>query len=328
MELLVKKYRGEVEDILGYGIIAVVDSEGNTIYSKGDTSTVVFGRSGSKLMQAMAPLALGAEEKYGITEKEIAQICASHSGEDIHVEAVKGILEKIGLDESYLKCGAHYPFNPEANKKLREVGEEPRNIHNNCSGKHAGMLTATKILGEPFENYYKKGNKLQNKINDIISTVCNFKLTDHYIAIDGCGVPVHSMPIKHFAYGYARMADADKLGDLAPHAKKIFTSIAKFPEYTSGTERLEYKILNKYPNKLVIKSGAGGFLGGIIPERKLGIAIKAIDGNSNHRDLILVELLKKLDIIPPEDYAYFDEIVSKDIKNHRGEVVGHTELLL
>ncbi len=328
MEVIIKKYRGNILDIQGHGVVAVVDSNGNTIYSKGNTDTVVYARSGAKLMQALAPLSLGAEKTFGFTEKHIAQICASHSGEQIHLDTVREILEKIGLDESYLQCGAHYPINPDVTAKMKLSGETPTNIHNNCSGKHSGMLTAAKLLNMPLENYYKKNNPLQNKINDIISTICDFTLDEHYIGTDGCGVPVHSMPIWHFAYGYARMSDETKLGELAPHAQKVIESIAAFPQYTSGTERLEYKILSKYPKKIILKSGAGGFMGGILPEKNIGLAIKAIDGNGEHRDLMAIELLKKLDIIQPEDYEYFDSLVSKDIKNHRGEIVGHTDVLL
>ena len=151
MEVLVNTYRGGLVDLITTGSIAVVDSNGKLLYSAGDPYEVAYARSSAKLMQAVVPVIYGAVDEYKIDDKEIAQICASHSGEDFHVEAVRSILEKVGLNEDYLQCGEHYPFKEDVAQVMKEKGEKALNIHNNCSGKHAGMLATVKYLNEDLD---------------------------------------------------------------------------------------------------------------------------------------------------------------------------------
>ncbi|MDO5725874.1 MAG: asparaginase [Tissierellia bacterium] len=323
MEKLITTLRGDIEDLYTFGIIVVSDSSGKIIYHKGDCDKIAYPRSSFKLMQAMTPLSLNAKELFNLNEKEIAIISASHSGEDFHIETVLNLLEKINLDESYLKCGAHYPFKEEVSLKMKLEGIECTDIHNNCSGKHVGMLMSAKILNAPLNNYYELKNPVQQKIRDILETICETKIPDSSISVDGCGVPVHALSMRAFAHGMAKMADFQKLPDeLAIHAKEITNAITKYPQYASGTDRIDYKIISKYPKDIIVKSGANGYFGGYLPKQKLGFAIKTFDGITDTRNIILVELLKKLDIIKESDYDYFDEIAPKDIKNHRKEKVG------
>ena len=155
MSVLVSTYRGEVLDLFTTGTIAVSDAAGKLLYSIGDTSKIAFARSSAKLMQAMVPIYTGASGHYGFTEREVAQICASHSGEAVHVETIRGIFQKIGLDESYLQCGTHYPFKEDVAQSMKDRGEPALPIHNNCSGKHAGMLACAQFLGEDLDSYYR-----------------------------------------------------------------------------------------------------------------------------------------------------------------------------
>lgn len=320
--LLITK-RGRVEDLYTMGTIAVVNSKGQLAYSNGDPSEAAFSRSSEKLMQALTPLSLGAEKEFFLTNKEIAVICASHSGEKFHIETIKGILEKIGLDESYLKCGAHYPFKKDVELEMRKRGENPRQIHNNCSGKHAGMLMAAKLLNADLDRYYSPDYPVQVKIRNIISELCEYEIKDSEIAVDGCGVPVHAMPIYNYAYGMAKMGARENLPEkLEAPCERIINSITENPEYTSGTDRIDFKIIGKYPGDIIVKSGANGFFGGLMPKMKLGFGIKIYDGNSDTRNVLLIALLKKFGIIKKEDYDYFEKAAPTLIKNHRDEVVG------
>lgn len=323
MEILLKTYRGDIEDLYTYGSIVVVDCNGKIVYSCGDPKEIAFPRSSTKLFQAMVPLSLGAKEKFDLTAQEIAQICASHSGEDFHIKTVCGILQKLGLDESYLKCGAHYPFKQDIELKMKIKGEKPRNIHNNCSGKHAGMLMAAVLMNVSLDNYYMLQHPVQKKIKEMIETLCVCKIPDKNISVDGCGVPVHALQLYNYAYGMARLADYKNLhGALPVYAKDIIDSITAYSEYTSGSDRLDHLLIKKYPGRLIVKSGANGYFGGLLPDKKYGIAIKTYDGVVGMRNIVLVHLLKKLGIIEESDYAYFDKIADTVIKNHRGETVG------
>lgn len=326
MEILAKTYRGNTPDLFTYGTIAVVDSDGKLQYSAGDPNEIAFARSSAKLIQAMVPLYYGIDEKYGFTKQEIAQICASHSGEDTHVETVRSILKKIGLDESYLKCGAHLPLKKDVADRMVANSEEALDIHNNCSGKHAGMLATTKGAGDSLEDYYKTDHPTQIKVLNMISKVCDYPADKIEIGVDGCGVPVHALPIYNLAYGMARLSDPGKIGEeYVKIGNKITESMTEHPLNASGSDRLDYQVISKYPGKIIIKSGANGYFAGYLPDKNLGFAVKTYDGIAENRNLIVIEMLKQLDVIKPEDEEYFDSLYKIDIFNHRKEVVGYTE---
>ena len=189
MSVLVSTYRGEVLDLFTTGTIAVSDAAGKLLYSIGDTSKIAFARSSAKLMQAMVPIYTGASGHYGFTEREVAQICASHSGEAVHVETIRGIFQKIGLDESYLQCGTHYPFKEDVAQSMKDRGEPALPIHNNCSGKHAGMLACAQFLGEDLDSYYRLEHPHQQRIIDTIADICGYARDKIQLGLDGCGVP-------------------------------------------------------------------------------------------------------------------------------------------
>src|SRR5918911_1504987 len=137
---LVEVTRGSITESRHRGHIVAVDGDGQIVSHLGAPHNVTFLRSSSKPHQAIPLVASGAADHFGFTEKEVAIACASHNGETIHTETVAGLLRKIGLEEGALKCGAHEPYSAEAARRLRERGVEPTALHNNCSGKHTGML--------------------------------------------------------------------------------------------------------------------------------------------------------------------------------------------
>lgn len=323
MKILAKTYRGDVEDLYTHGSIAVVDSSGKLIYEIGDSSEIAFARSTAKLMQAMSLLTLDGVEKFNFNQEEIATICASHSGEEFHIKTVSKMLEKIGLDKSYLKCGAHLPFNPEAKKYMEENNIPAEAIHNNCSGKHTGMLATAVLLGADLDSYYKIDSPVQKRILETIAKICDIDKDKIEIGVDGCGVPVHAMPLKTFAYGMARMGDPESLPEeMQEPAKLITESISNNPVFTSGSDRIDYHLIEKSGGKMIVKSGANGYYGGYIPEKKWGFAIKTYDGNTNNRNIVVVDFRKKIGMIDQADYEFFDQLVATPIKNHRGEIVG------
>lgn len=323
IDLLLKIYRGKLEDLYTFGSLVVVDKDGKIIFSKGNPNEINFPRSSAKLMQAMVPLSLGAVEKFNLSPKEVAQICASHSGEDFHIKTVSGILEKIGLDESYLKCGPHYPFKKDVTENMIKNNEKPRDIHNNCSGKHSGMLMSAIILNESLDDYYKIDHPVQKLITEMISNLCEFNISRDYISVDGCGVPVHALPLYNFAHGMAKLSDYENLPDnLSNYAKEIIEDIGENSIYTSGSDRIDHLLIEKHKGELIVKSGANGFFGGLLPDKKYGFAIKTYDGNSDTRNVILIHLLKILGVIKKDEYDYYDKIADKTIRNHRGEKVG------
>ena len=161
---LVEVFRGTLVESRHAGAIAVADADGGLLFAFGDVERPVFPRSAVKAMQAMPLVESGAADAFGLGDDELAVACASHSGELAHVEAVRSLLAKAGLDESYLACGAHWPISEEASRELIRVGRRPQAIHNNCSGKHAGMLAACIHLDFDPRGYARPEHPLQSLI--------------------------------------------------------------------------------------------------------------------------------------------------------------------
>ena len=106
----------------------------------------------------MPLLTSGAAERFGFTDREVALACGSHNGEPIHTDLAASMLKKIGLGPEALRCGAHEPYGVEAALELRVRGEQPNALHNNCSGKHVGMLAVALHTGASIHNYERAEN--------------------------------------------------------------------------------------------------------------------------------------------------------------------------
>src|ERR1700730_1515179 len=168
-EPLVEVTRGGITESRHRGHIVAVEPDGNIIAHLGAPETVTYLRSSATPHQAIPLIASGAADRFGFNEREIAIACASHSGEPIHTEVATSMLKKIGLEPAALKCGTHEPFSPEVSRQLREKGEEPNVLQNNCSGKHAGMLALALHLGASIETYDQPDNPVQLAIGRTIS---------------------------------------------------------------------------------------------------------------------------------------------------------------
>lgn len=325
MSVLVSTYRGQTLDLITTGTIAVVNASGKLLYSVGDSHKIAYARSSAKLMQALVPVYMSAFDHYGLTEQELAQISASHSGETVHITTVRSILQKIGLDESYLQCGAHYPFKEEVAQGMKERGEPALAIHNNCSGKHAGMLTSVRFAGEDLDSYYKPEHPQQQRILQTIADVCGYDKADIKLGLDGCGVPVHALPVERFAYGFARLCQPQTLPvKYQQAADRVVHAVMRHSVFSSGSDRIDHKIMSRYPGKIVVKSGADGYFAGGLPEEGIGFAIKTDDGNSAFRNITLIELLYQLDVIPEADLPCFEPEHKIFHYNHKGELASES----
>src|ERR1041384_3789099 len=189
-ESLVEVKRGSITESRHRGYIVAVEPDGNIVASPGDPRYVTFLRSSAKPFQALPLLLTGAADHFGFTDREVALACASHNGEPIHTELAASMLKKIGLGPEALKCGVHEPYSVEAAQQLRERGETPTVLHNNCSGKHAGMLAVAVYLGAPTETYNKPEHPVQIEIAKTIAHFSGIAVEDLAVGIDGCAVPV------------------------------------------------------------------------------------------------------------------------------------------
>ncbi|MBE0492503.1 MAG: asparaginase, partial [Sulfurospirillum sp.] len=193
MAIVAKVYRGSIVDLTHIAHVAVVNHAGELLHSVGDPKRVTFIRSSAKMVQALASLESGAVDAYGLSEQELALLCASHNGEEIHTSTAANILQKAGLGIQHLQCGIHPSFNSFVAKELEEKGVTLNASHNNCSGKHSGMLIAANYKKEDLSNYLSINHPVQQRILQTLSEVCAYPKEQIVIATDGCGVPVHAL---------------------------------------------------------------------------------------------------------------------------------------
>ena len=331
-EQLVEVRRGGIVESWHRGHVIAIEPDGNVVaYLGAPQTTVTFLRSSAKPFQALPLLLSGAAERFGFSDREVALACASHNGEPIHTELAASMLEKIGLGPEALKCGVHEPYSVEAARVLRERGEAPNVLHNNCSGKHAGMLAAALQLGAPTDTYNRPEHPVQLAIGKAIAQFTDVPVEDLAVAVDGCAVPVFGMTVKAMGLAYARLVSPPTSFDEATRraCERIVRVMSTYPELIGGTsDRLDTEIMRAAPGRLISKVGAEGvYTAGIKPceewPRGLGVALKIEDGDDRRaRPVVVVETLRQLRVLKDESleavakYAYFP------VLNRPGDLVG------
>lgn len=330
-EPLVQVTRGALTESRHRGHVVVVEPDGGIVASLGAPETVTFLRSSAKPHQAIPLVASGAADRFGFTEEEIALACGSHSGEPIHTKTAQSILGKIGLPPSALKCGIHEPFSPDVARELRERGEEPNVLQNNCSGKHAGMLALAKFLGAPTETYYRADNPVQLAIGDTIAQFSGVPIEDIAVGVDGCGVPVFGITMKAMALMYARLVATPPQFEEGTRdaCKRIVSAMANHPELVGGTkDRLDTEMMRATGGSLISKVGAEGvYTVGVLPcaewPKGLGMALKIEDGDDHRaRPTVVIESLNQLGVLNDEALEAVSKYAFFPVRNRLGEVVG------
>ena len=330
-EPLVIVKRGAITESRHRGHIAIVEPDGTIIAAAGAPENVTFLRSSAKPFQALPMLVSGAADRFGFTDREVAIACGSHNGEPIHTELVLSMLGKLGLGPEALQCGAQEPYGAEAAEALRARGEKPNDLHNNCSGKHAGMLALALHLGAPIDTYIKAENPVQLAIADVISQFSGVAVTDMAVAIDGCAAPIFGITIKAMALAYARLisppADLDQKTRAA--CDRIVRVMGEYPELIGGTSnRLDTELMRAAPHRLISKVGAEGvYTAGIRPCREwpngLGLALKIEDGDDKRaRPTVVIESLRQLGVLRDESLEAVAKYAFFPVVNWRGDVVG------
>src|SRR5215210_6307410 len=291
---------------------AVCDPEGDVLEAVGDPLAYVYARSAAKPFQALPLVLSGAADAFGLTDSEIAVACASHNAEEPHLAAVRSILKKAGLEEGDLQSGAHPPmYGPEA-AKLARGGEEPRPIHGNCSGKHAGMLAVCVHEGYETLSYRDPGHPLQRYILGLIAEVCGLREDEVLVAGDNCGVPAFALPLQSFATGLARIATGEELPcELAGAALRIRDAMRAYPFMVAGTGRFDTALMER--TNLLVKGGAEAVFAAGNPEG-WGMGLKISDGSQRAVRPAALAALGGMGVEVPEAVS--------DVRGLHGEKVG------
>lgn len=322
-ERLVNVERGEYVESGHDGHIAVVNADGQLLYSSGNPKRSTFARSSMKPLQAIPIIETGAADYYNMQSADIALACASHNGEDQHTTRVQNILTRLDLNIEDLKCGIHPPRWRETYEQIIKENAPITSIYNNCSGKHSGMLTTAKYMNESTEDYYQLDHPVQQRILEVISDLSEVPKDDIEIGIDGCGVPVHGIPLERIALCFAKMAQPEEFGDKRRNAIQTVTaSMMGAPEMVGGTDRFCTDFMKVMDGRMFGKAGAEGVycIGDL--ETGLGIAIKIEDGNGRATNPVAVEVLSQLGLLTAEQMEGLATYHKPQLRNAREEVIG------
>lgn len=321
--ILVEVTRGGVVESRHRGSVAVVDLEGKLAARWGDHTQPVFPRSAIKPVQALLLVESGAAQAFELSDREVALACSSHGGEPGHVLPVAAWLKRIGLGIDDLECGIHWPSHEPSARALAAQGLAPTQAHNNCSGKHAGFLTAALHLGFPTKGYVQPTHPVQQRILGAIEQMCGMRLNGAPMGIDGCSIPTFAVPLENLAYAFARFGVPDDLPPArAMAAKRIFKSMTENPFEVAGTDRYCTRLMAALSGRVMAKTGAEGVYCASLPEYGLGIALKIDDGASRAAEILLAAVLDHIGALDGLDEETRTGLTETALENRRGLRVG------
>lgn len=325
---LIHVYRGSYVESIHYGSVAVVDSDGVLQKWVGDPYFKTFFRSSAKPIQAMPVIFSGAAEQYGFTDRELSIMCASHNGEEIHVETVRGILQKIGVSEEKLSCGVHAPYHKPTAEAMARAGIQPTSIHCNCSGKHSAMLTLCAWYGWDLDTYIQVNHPVQQMMIDVMSEVTEVPREDFWLGVDGCGVPVFGLPLYNMALSYARLSQPETLPETYQEPARILTkAMYTEPMLVAGTDRFCTDLMRVMKGKVIAKAGAEAVYCVGVMGKGVGLAVKVDDGGQRGKELVVLKAMEDLGLITPEELAQLDAYRHPQVKNHHHVITGHQEAI-
>lgn len=304
------------------GAYAVADATGKLLVAAGDVAQAIFPRSAIKAFQCLPLIESGAADRFGFTAEDLALACSSHRGEAQHVRVARAMLAKSGMSEAQYECGAHWPYAVSAQHDLVRRAEEPRAIHNNCSGKHAGMLALARHLGVPAEGYTRIDHPVQRAVARTMSELCELDIDAQPHGIDGCSVPTWAIPLRNLASGFARFA-ASRAPDGARNAacRRIIAAVRAHPFMVAGTNGFCTRVMQAVPRAFV-KTGAEGVFCGAIAHAGLGIALKCDDGAGRASEAAVAALMTSLPVWTESERRALATFAEADLDNWRNIRVG------
>jgi len=322
----VEALRGDIVESVHRVHVAVAHADQGLIASAGNPAHHSFVRSSIKMFQALPFVEAGGVERFHLTGEELALCCASHGGEPFHVAAARSILAKAKVTEAALACGPHLPLHDQTANAMLCAGEAPGRIHNNCSGKHAGMIAHCAQQQWVTNGYQRASHPMQQRVLTTLTQWMRINAEDVAIAVDGCGLPTFAIALDAVAEGCARFSAAVAAGEPAPST--IFNAMVAYPEYVAGTDRLDTSLMRAAGTRLFAKVGAEGYYCAGIPSMKVGVALKVEDGSKRAAEPAILAVLRHIDAIGAAELDLLRKYAEPELLNTRQEVIGHVRTSL
>ncbi len=302
-------WRGPFLESVHSGHAVICDTTGQIVEAWGDPDAIVLPRSSSKMIQALPLLRSGAADAFDLTTEQLALACASHEGAAIHTEKVGAWMSDLGLGDDAFRCGVQETRDRAVLEAQIRAHESPCQIHNNCSGKHAGFLTLARHLGAGPE-YVDPDHPVQKACLEAFEDVTGE--TSPGFGIDGCSAPNPAASLHGIARAMAHFAGA---ADGTPEAR-LHQAMRLHPELVAGEGRACTELMRATNGKVALKTGAEGFFIAILPEKGLGIALKATCGTTRAAEAAIAALLVRLDALDASHPATLKRM-NAPVKNWR-----------
>ena len=301
----------------------IVNYSGKTIYSTNNDEDVIFPRSAIKIFQAIPFASSGAIKKYSLSKKQIALSCSSHIGEEFHLRELSNWFKKLKIPLQSLKCGIHNPINLASSNKLLLSGSKPNQLHNNCSGKHLGMLSATIMNKLDIKSYLDFTHPVQKDIRRKLEIFSESKIKKNNFSLDGCSAPQYGLKIKDVARALINLNKSIKnkfsYSDIIIN---LMSAILNNPKYIGGTNNLDSDLISISDKKIFCKGGAEGIFLFVHLKNNIVGVLKVKDGNQRALPSSLIAVLDKLKILPSERVQALKRKQIAKIRNHAGNIIG------
>ena len=302
---------------------ALADARGRVIDAGGDIDAPTYMRSAAKPLISAAIVAGGAADRFGLDDRELAVITGSHSGEPFHVAAVRAILSKIGLTEEALACGAHLPLHAPSAQAILVAGQAALPVHNNCSGKHAGILALAMHRGAGPKNYLSAEHPAQAEILDACAQLLQVPRASLIVGVDGCGIPVIAVPLVVAARFFAKLGEPDGFAPPWNRAlERVRRAMTAHPQYVAGSGRFDTELMRAAGPDVACKGGAEGYHAVSAAAQKLGLCAKVADGNPRALAPLVLSRLHRFGALSESQLGALDAYRRPQVTNHAGKVVG------
>lgn len=320
--VLINLTRGNLIESFHRGSICIAHGDGEPLLALGNVTSPVYPRSAIKVLQALPLVESGAADAYELSNRELALACASHNGEVVHAATAKAMLAKLDLSKDDLACGTHWPMFDEAARELAMSGKSPSALHNNCSGKHTGMLTLATHLKSGAQGYELADHPVQQNVRQAIEDMTGEATSPELCGIDGCSLPTWAMPLRGLAGAFARLATLSGLApERAAACRRLIHACTSEPQMVEGTGRFGTGVMSKMGAAVFAKGGAEGVYCAAFPEQGIGMALKMDDGASRGAEAVAAHVIAS---VLSGQVKRAGDLHDTQLTNWRGLNVGET----
>ena len=307
----------------------VTNIDGKILLSTNNDNEFFFPRSSIKIFQAIPFVMSNAIKNYKLNNKHIALACASHKGEKFHIRELKKWISKINLKTKNLQCGIHGPLDKNASEKIIYSRKKFNELHNNCAGKHLGMLTSCLVNNQSVTNYLDYNHTHQKNIRKIFNKFTESKLSKKNFSLDGCSAPQYSFKIKSISKALNNLIKSYKNNyEYTDQVKTLVNSVLENPEFIGGTLSFDTKVIKASKGKIFCKSGAEGVFLFADFQKEISGVIKITDGNERAIPISILNIFKKFNIMSKVELKNLEKKEKFELKNHAGRNIGRINLTM